>query len=194
MSKTKKEWGYQMFSRFREFVLPCIIGVIVPAIEALSWREIKAYHAFKKSIEVKPHKTKEPVIIALIGSASGKISVAEELAEYIGATIVRGDDICIMLQKHEASYEYSCVIAEEVAIEIVRKGGNVILDSDFTDMYKRASIRAKARKADARLVFVRTYCAPETEKPPCAVLANINTAHEVYWRHDIEECAKELLA
>ena len=78
-----------MFSRFREFVLPCIIGVIVPAIEALSWREIKAYHAFKKSIEVKPHKTKEPVIIALIGSASGKISRLQSEAIYFFFIVVR---------------------------------------------------------------------------------------------------------
>ncbi|MDO8555255.1 MAG: hypothetical protein Q7R75_01685, partial [bacterium] len=49
-------------------------------------------------------------------------------------------------------------IAENAAIEVVKQGGNVILDSDFVDEKKRASVREKARKAGFRLVFVRTHC------------------------------------
>src|SRR3989344_5382852 len=47
---------------------------------------------------------------------------------------------------------------DKPAIDAVKQGGNVILDSDFVDEKKRASVREKARKAGVRLVFVRTYC------------------------------------
>ena len=44
-----------------------------------------------------------------------------------------------------------------MALEVVKRGGNVILDSDFIDPKKRASVREKARVADVRLVFICTY-------------------------------------
>ena len=94
-------------------------------------------------------------MIGLIGS--GKSSVAQELAKHIGATIIEGDEIRIQLRKQSERYERARAIAENVAIEIIKQGGNVILDSDFIDQKKRASLREKARKEGVRLVFVCTY-------------------------------------
>lgn len=84
--------------------------------------------------------------------------MAWELAKRIGATVVAGDAVSIELRKRRTSYERTRAIVEKVAVEIVRRGGNVILDSDFIDAEKRASLREKARKAGVRVAFVRVYC------------------------------------
>jgi len=110
-------------------------------------------------LNIKKCKTDNPIIVAVIGLVgSGKSSVAHELAKHIGATVIKGDDIRIELRKQSEQYEKSRVIAENATLEVVKQGGNVILDSDFVDEKKRASVREKARKAGVHLVFVRTHC------------------------------------
>lgn len=110
-------------------------------------------------LDIQKHKTDKPVIVAIIGLVgSGKSSVAQELAKHIGATVIESDAIRIELRKLGERYEKSRAIAENAALEVVKVGGNVILDSDFVDEKKRASLREKARKAGVRLVFVRTHC------------------------------------
>lgn len=127
--------------------------------EKLTQKEQRAQDSFLAKIDIKKRKTEKPVIVAIIGLVgSGKSSVAQELAKHIGATVIEGDDIRIELRKQSERYEKSRAIAENVAIEVVKQGGNVVLDSDFVDEKKRASVREKARKAGMRLVFVRTHC------------------------------------
>jgi len=127
--------------------------------EKLTQKEQRAQDSFLAKIDIKKRKTEKPVIVAIIGLVgSGKSSVAQELAKHIGATVIEGDDIRIELRKQSERYEKSRAIAENVAIEVVKQGGNVVLDSDFVDEKKRASVREKARKAGVRLVFVRTHC------------------------------------
>ena len=148
-----------MFGQLTEFILPRIIGVMVHKRETLTKKERAAQDAFMAKLDIKKRKTDKPVIVAVIGLVgSGKSSVTHELAKHIGATVIGGDDIRIELRKQSERYEKSRAIAENVAIEVVKQGGNVILDSDFVDEKKRASVREKARKAGVRLVFVRTYC------------------------------------
>ncbi|MBI1999040.1 MAG: AAA family ATPase [Parcubacteria group bacterium] len=127
--------------------------------EKLTKKERAAHDAFMAKLDIKKRKTEKPVIVAFIGLVgSGKSSVAQELAKHIGATVIEGDDIRIELRKQSERYEKSRAIAENAALEVVKQGGNIILDSDFVDEKKRASIREKARKAGVRLVFVRTHC------------------------------------
>jgi len=122
-------------------------------------KELSAQETFLRKLEVKKRKTDRPIIVALIGLVgSGKSSVARELARYIGAAVVEGDGIRVELRKQGERYERARAIAENVAVEVVKRGGNVILDSDFIDAKKRASLREKARKAGTRLVFICTYC------------------------------------
>jgi len=148
-----------MFGRLIEFILPYIIGNMVHKREKLTQKEQRAQDSFLAKIDIKKRKTEKPVIVAIIGLVgSGKSSVAQELAKHIGATVIEGDDIRIELRKQSERYEKSRAIAENVAIEVVKQGGNVVLDSDFVDEKKRASVREKARKAGVRLVFVRTHC------------------------------------
>lgn len=148
-----------MFQRLIESILPGIIGVMVHKREVLTTRERAAQDAFMAKLHIKRRKTEKSVIVALIGLVgSGKSSVARELAGHIGATVIEGDDIRIELGKQSEPYERSRAIAENAAIHVVAQGGNVILDSDFVDAKKRASIREKARTAGVRLVFIRAIC------------------------------------
>lgn len=147
-----------MFGRFVEFILPYIIGIMVHKRETLTQKEQDAESTFKTGLTVQKRKTKEPIIVVMIGLVgSGKTSVARELAKHIGATVIEGDDIRVELRKRGERFERARAIAENVAIDIVCQGGNVILDSDFIDAKKRASIREKARKAGVRVAFVCTY-------------------------------------
>lgn len=148
-----------MFARLIEFFLSSIIGLVIHRFEVLTKKEQAAQDAFLSKLNTKQRKTEKSVIVALIGLiGSGKSSVAKELAEQIGATVIEGDEIRIELRKQDERYERTRAIAENVAIEVVKRGGNVILDSDFIDANKRASLREKTRKAGIKLVFVCTYC------------------------------------
>ncbi|MBI4155704.1 MAG: AAA family ATPase [Candidatus Zambryskibacteria bacterium] len=147
-----------MFGQLIEMALPRIIGVMIHRREKLTMKEERAKNAFVSKLKSVTSKTKKPVIVAIIGLVgSGKSSVATELSKLIGATIISGDEIRIELRKQGERYERARAIAENVVIELVKKGQNIILDSDFVDGKKRASIREKARKAGVRLVFVCTY-------------------------------------
>src|SRR3989338_4534014 len=147
-----------MFSRLIEIALPRIIGVMVHKREKLTAKEERAQKAFVSNLKYASRKTKEPVIVAMIGLiGSGKSSVATELAKHIGATVVSGDEIRIELRKQGERYEKMRAIAENIVIQLVNEGKNIILDSDFIDEKKRASLREKARKAGIRLIFLCTY-------------------------------------
>lgn len=141
-----------------EFILPRIIGLMVHTRETLTAKEKAAMDSFMATLKVAQCKTKNPIIVALIGIVgSGKSSVARELAQHIGATVIEGDAIRVALRKQNERYEKSRAIAEDIALSIVEQGGNAILDSDFIDPKKRASIREKARKAGVRLEFLCVY-------------------------------------
>jgi predicted kinase len=149
--------GKSMFGRLIEAVLPRIIGVMVHKKEKLTARELVAQKNFLAKLKIQKRKTKNPVIVAIIGLVgSGKSSVARELAGHIGATVVNGDDVRIELRKQNERYDRAHLLAENIA-----RGGNVILDSDFIDPKKRASLREKARMAKVGLVFVCTYAEPD---------------------------------
>ena len=163
-----------MFARLTETVLPSIMRVMVHRNETLSAKARKAQEAFidklQSSIGLTKRKTKKPFVVALFGLVgSGKSSVAQELAGQIGGVVIEGDAVRVQLRKVGEVYSYgkrrqhSYVrqIAENAALEVLKRGGNVIFDADFADMKKRASLKAKVAKAGARLVIIRTYAEPE---------------------------------
>lgn len=141
-----------------ELLLPRIIGIVLHKREKLTTSERKAKEAFLKNLQIVDRKTPSGIIIAMIGLVgSGKSTVAKALAEKIGGTVIEGDAIRVKMKEHGASYERARAIAEDVALEVLRQGGNAILDSDFIDVKKRASLREKARKAGVKLFFICTY-------------------------------------
>ncbi len=127
--------------------------------ERLTAKERAAGENYLAQLSVVKRTTGKPAIVAMLGLVgSGKSTVARELARLIGGTIVEGDAIRIELRKQDEKYDRARAIAEDVALEVVGNGGNAVLDSDFVDDKKRASIRGKARVAGVRLVFIRTVC------------------------------------
>ena len=89
--------------------------------------------------------------MGLIGS--GKTTIANEMAPLIGATVVSGDDIRVCLRKEKEKYDKTRLIAENVAMEIINKDGNVIVDSDFIDQKKRVSLKEKSQKSRSQSYF-----------------------------------------
>ena len=127
-------------------------------MEKLTEKEIKAQQVYSDKIYIAPRKTRKPVIIGIVGLVgSGKSMLAKEMALFVGATIISGDDIRILLRKEKEKYGNARLIAENVTIEIINKGGNVIMDSDFIDQKKRVSLKEKAKKMGAKVIFIRTY-------------------------------------
>ena len=128
-------------------------------METLTEKEIKAQEVYtnKLSFELRK-KTKKPLIVGIVGLiGSGKTTIANEMAPLIGATVVSGDDIRVCLRKEKEKYDKTRLIAENVAMEIINKDGNVIVDSDFIDQKKRVSLKEKAKKVGAKVIFVRTH-------------------------------------
>ncbi len=154
-----------MLNRLTEFFLPHIIGVMVHKKESLTQKERKVQDIFFANLSVKKRKTRKPIIVAMIGLVgSGKSSAAKELAGLIGANIIEGDEIRVLLRREGEQYEGTRKIAENAALEIIKRGGNVIMDSDHIDAKKRASLRAKAQKDGVRVVFICTY-SEDKERP-----------------------------
>ncbi len=154
-----------MIDRLNEIILPFIIRYMIHKREKLTVKEKIAQDKFLANLQIRKRKTKKPVIVAIIGLVgSGKSLVARELAGLIGANIINGDEIRVLLRKEGEKYEGTRKIAENVALEIIKQGGNVVMDSDHIDAKKRASLRAKAQQVGAKLIFIRTY-SEDKERP-----------------------------
>ena len=136
----------------------CFIVRAYHKIEKMTEKELKAQQQYLLNLKIIERKTKKPLIFGLIGLVgSGKTSVAKELAPLIGATIVEGDKIRVELRKQNEKYEGARKIAENIAEKIIENGGNVVFDSDHIDSKKRASLKEKAKKFGAKVIFIRVY-------------------------------------
>lgn len=125
-----------------------------------------------EKIGFKKRKTKKPLVIALAGLVgSGKNLVAKALAKHIGAVVIGADDVRVELRKRGESYGRVRTIVEQAALEILKRGGSVVLDSDFAGVEKRGSLRKKMQRAGARIMFVRVHCNPD------AAIGRIISAH-----------------
>lgn len=113
---------------------------------------------FINSLKITRRKTKKSIVVAMVGLVgSGKGSVAKTIAKSIGATIVSGDNIRLALKKKKQSYASVRSIAEEITFSVLKKGANVLMDSDFVNQEKRKNLKEKFNKFGARLFYVRTF-------------------------------------
>lgn len=146
-----------MFDWLIKFIPLSIIGVMVRNKRILTPKEAEIQKDFLKKLVIEPHT--DQLVIGIIGLVgSGKSSVAQHLAMSIDATVIENDAIRIELRKQGESYDRVWAIAENLCVKVLERGGNIILDSDFADEKKRASLREKVRKFGVRLVFIRTHC------------------------------------
>lgn len=102
-------------------------------------------------------KSKKPKIVAIVGLVgSGKSSVAKYLAKLIGAKVISANAIRVNLRKKNNGYGQVRNIVEKETLAAVKRGKNVILDSDFADSKKRRGLEKKAGKT-AKIIYIRTY-------------------------------------
>ncbi len=100
---------------------------------------------------------KKPVIVAIVGLVgSGKSSVAKYLAKLIGAKVISANAIRVALRKQNKNYSRVRNIMEQETLSAIKRGKNVILDSDFSDFQKRRAFEKKAGRT-AKIVYVRTH-------------------------------------
>ena len=125
----------------------------------LSGKEQSVHDAFIADLQITQRKTDNPLIIGMVGLVgSGKSTVARELAPYLEATIISGDDIRIELRKRGAGYDNTDTIALLLARYILLKGGNVIMDSDFSPADKREFLKNLTYHISVSTHFIRTIC------------------------------------
>lgn len=150
-----------MEGKIGDFLLS--LGIkIFHKMEKLTEKELKVQRNYIKSLfygnQIITRRTKKPLIIGITGLiGSGKTTVSKELAPLIGATVVSGDDIRVCLRREKEKYDNTRLIAENVAMEIINREGNVVIDSDFIDQKKRISLKEKVKKVGAKVIFIRTY-------------------------------------
>lgn len=148
-----------MLERLIKFIPLFIIGMLVQRKRILTAKERLVQGIFIRRLGATKQKIKTPFVVAMIGLVgSGKSSVAQELGAQLDAVVVRADDIRVELYHQGEGYDRVWAIAENIATEILERDGRVILDSDFADAKKRASLREKVRKMGAHLVFIRVHC------------------------------------
>ncbi len=110
------------------------------------------------SLKISRRKSRNPVIVAMVGLiGSGKSSVTRALAPLIGATVIEADKVRVALRKKQQGYESVRSIVERAALLAVKRGGNVIIDSDFVDIHKRQTLQKKARQIKTKVIYLRTY-------------------------------------
>jgi predicted kinase len=101
----------------------------------------------------------KPLLICMVGLVgSGKSTVAREIARALNAIVIENNEIRVEFNyPRENGRDMTRLIAEMAACEVVREGGIAVLDSDFIDPRKRASLRAKVRGLGVEIVYVRTF-------------------------------------
>lgn len=148
-----------MLENAKQALLSKLISLTLHRIERLNEEEKQSQDSFMAKLNFPERKTKNPLIVALIGLVgSGKSMIAKTLAPKIGATVIESDEIRVELRNKVQGYEKARLISENAALDALKRGSNVIMDSDFVDSKKAASLRAKAKKAGAKVVFLRISC------------------------------------
>lgn len=119
-------------------------------------KEKKVQDKLIKSLRV--YKVEKPIAVAFVGLVgSGKSTVAKEFAKYMKATVISGDGVRFELQKLNVDFSSVREISRNVMVEVVKKGGNVVLDSDFSNPKKREQVKNMLKKYGVKLIYIRVY-------------------------------------
>lgn len=127
--------------------------------EKLSKKEQDVIDAFLKKMKLPRAKSGRLFVVGMIGLVgSGKSSVADILAQELGAVIVSGDMLRIALRKKKVGFVHLQAIARRITARVLEQGGSVVVDSDFVDAGKRNEIKKVAKDGGAQMRFVRVVC------------------------------------
>ncbi len=126
--------------------------------KALNAQEQAVFLSMKDRLQIVPKLTRNQVVVAMIGLVgSHKSTVSSELAKLVGATVISGDTIRVLLRKKGEGYDEVVQITEGLVRHAIAQGGSVILDSDFIDREKRIWLVELCEELSVPLSFVCTY-------------------------------------
>ncbi len=118
--------------------------------------ELKIQKNFIASLRMPKRKTKKSLVVGIVGIVgSGKSTVANELAKSIGAAVVSADAIRLKLRAKKQNYDSVWDIGKAAALAAMKKGSNVVLDTDMANSEKRTDAIRIIKKSGARFVMVR---------------------------------------
>lgn len=124
--------------------------------------EEKVKKEYIDSLSMQERKTTNHVVIAMVGAVgSGKSFVANKIAERIGATVISGDEIRVLLRSEDEDWKSLDTIREEVIAHCVRNDHNVIIDSDVAAESHRERVRDLTKDLPLHVYYVRTLASPE---------------------------------
>lgn len=138
--------------------------------------------ALREKFGEMPH-TKTPVIFAMIGlPQTGKSTIAKAIASAVAAINIEDSALHNYLQTRGIpDFPYFSEVFILMLDIALRRGYNVVLDSDFYNPIKRVMLEAIARKAGAKVYYIHVECGK-------SVLINRlqNPSHEFgeFW-HDV---------
>ena len=112
---------------------------------------------FIAQLKITQRKTKKPVVVAMVGIiGSGKSLVAKQLAKLIKATAIEDDAVRVALRKKRQGYGQVRSITERATTYVLKKRGNVVLDSDYVTSQNRKSLEKKVKKIQGLVLYIRT--------------------------------------
>lgn len=129
----------------------------------LSSKEKNIVQSFIANTKIPKRKSKRKLAIGIVGLVgAGKTSVAKVLGRELGAAVIQADAIRLALRKKRTGFDNVHEIMFAIAKDILKRGGNVILDSDFASKHKQNGLRKIAKDAKATAYFVRVYTDVDT--------------------------------
>jgi predicted kinase len=149
-----------MLEEIAEALLPHVVDYLLTR-DDLNPQQQQVQKEFFAGLQPTPRKTRQPLIVAVIGlTGAGKSSVARELVKQIGGTVITGERIRRALQQRGEPEAKAPAIAERLMSEVIREGGNAIIDSDHINIEatNRARLRKRAAALGARLVLIDVVC------------------------------------
>lgn len=114
-----------------------------------------------QGLRVSRRRTKQPVILAMIGvSGAGISSIARELSRRLGWTVIAKNRIRVKLREEGPGFAPASTdgIAYAMLGRVLRQHGNVILDSDSVERSKRRRLEGFSRRFGARVVYLHVVC------------------------------------
>lgn len=114
-----------------------------------------------RGLKVSRRRTKQPVILAMIGvSGVGISTVARTLAKKLGWSVIEKNRIRVKLRDDGPGFTPASTdrIAYAMLTRVMRERGNAILDSDFVEKPKRKRLERFSRKYGARVVYLNVVC------------------------------------
>lgn len=114
-----------------------------------------------RGLRVSRRRTKQPVILAMIGvSGSGLSTAGRELSRRLGWSVIEKNKIRVRLREQGPGFTPGLTgeIYYAMLTRVMQEKGNAVLDSDFVEKPKRRRLERFSRRHGARVVYLNAVC------------------------------------